>query len=508
MIKYIKYPFFLIFSIFIFFFYFKDLGLENINEDQYRWYDRTHNFFSAIEKRDFDGTYQQYHPGIFFIYLLKLGFLSFESSEGALITNFRDVPYNLFPTFNFHTKLYLIIFILFSIFLVTYLIKEIFGKFIALSFIVFLTFDTYFIGLTRNLHMDSLLAILILVSIISFYRYLQTKEKKYLIISIFYSGLGLLTKSVFVLAFLIQGLTAIYFSLNHKLKLKPLIILVLSTLGSFLIFIALFPSMWVAPYETLSKIYIDGAVNTGLGGDDNFMHYVNNYEIPNPGFKFYLHVFIYRLSPMLLFSMLTIFLFYLYQFIKTKKIQFKLDPLVFLLAIFTIVYLTIIFYSSKKTDRYISIVLPPIALLTAYYLKDVWVKLKGISLKILFVTFTGLTIVVNTLIHPFYFAIYNPLFGGINEAQKRIYINQGGIGYLEVIKEISKYPNLRIKAVNNEELSRSTNLPISNLDMFNYKEENSLKVLPLQRGNNFIYNSTKIQSIYILNQEFWRIYIN
>ena len=81
MIKYLKYPFFIIFSAFIYFFYFYNLGFENINEDQYRWYLRSERFFNALIVGDFKNTYQQYHPGVSFMYIIKLGVEVFKISN-------------------------------------------------------------------------------------------------------------------------------------------------------------------------------------------------------------------------------------------------------------------------------------------------------------------------------------------------------------------------------------------------------------------------------------------
>jgi 4-amino-4-deoxy-L-arabinose transferase-like glycosyltransferase len=506
MTKFIKIPFIITFAIFSYFFYFHELGLENINEDQLRWYERSENFYSAFQKGDFSDTYQQYHPGIFLIFLIKLGYESFKIFNGINFINFDEIPYHLFPIFNFHTKFFLVLFTILSIILLTYLIRGLYGKFIAISFLVFLMFDTYFIGLTRNLHMDSLLAVVILISIISFYRYLQTNEKKYLIICTIYSGIGILTKSVFLIAFLFQFLISLFSAINGRFSFKPIVSFFLSVIISFSIFVISFPSMWVNPVETLTNIYIKGALSTGLGGDDNFMHYVRGYELPNPGVTFYFHVINMRVSPMILFTILSIIIFNLYIFYKNKKISFKTDPLIVFLILLVISYLFIIVYSSKKTDRYISILYPPTALITAFYLKDFWIRVSRNSIKLLLVFFTFITVIFNFIIHPYYFAFYNPIFGGISEAQKRIYINQGGIGYLLILDELRNYPNKKFSAINNQELKYVTNTKISFFDYHNYKEKNYIKIVPLQRGDSLLKDAKLIKNIEIFYQPFWRIY--
>lgn len=506
MIKYLKYPFFLLYFLLIFYFYFLNLGYENINEDQYRWYTRTENFFNSLNQGDFSGTYQQYHPGVFLIYLIKSGTEIFKITHNTSFTSFKEIPYTLFPEYNFYTKIFIVSFILISILIATMLIKEIFGKFISLSFLIFITFDTYFIGVTRNLHMDSLVTLQIFVSLISFYAFLKNKENKYLYISMFYSGLGLLTKSVFIISFLFQFLISIYFFIQKKSNLTPIKSFFINFLGSLLIFTALFPSMWVNPTGTLSKIFIEGSLETGLKGENNFMHYVNGYELPDPGPKFYFHVLNFRLSPMIYFSFVCILLFIVIELIFKKKLKITHDPLIMFLISLVILYFSVLTYSSKKTDRYLIVIFPHLALITAYYLRVIWPKITHNVFKFIFVLFTLISIVHNFQIHPFYFAFYNPIFGGVIEAQKRIYINQGGIAYLQIIEKLKEYPTKKYSAINYEELKYSSKAEIQPLNYFNFNEGNFIRIVPLQRGNNLLKTSKFIGNINIMNQPYWRIY--
>lgn len=56
---------------------YKDLGKENVNVDQFKWYSRSENFFTAFQGGDYKNTYQQYHPGISLIYIIRAGQVSF-----------------------------------------------------------------------------------------------------------------------------------------------------------------------------------------------------------------------------------------------------------------------------------------------------------------------------------------------------------------------------------------------------------------------------------------------
>jgi len=345
-------------------------------------------------------------------------------------------------------------------------------------------------------------------SILSLYTFLKSKNPWFLALTILINGLGLLSKSVFILALGIQFLIYCYFLLQNKSRKFYFKSFLIINITSLLLFSLLFPSMWVHPFQTLQRIFIEGAINTGLEGEDSFMHYVNGLELTNPGPKFYLWVFNYRLSPLVLF--LVSFTVVGILFLKVKKIKFKeqTHPLIFFTLLFLILYLIIIFYSPKKTDRYISIIYPPLAFILSYYFEKITETVKNSYLYLVAVLFLILNLAFNFLIHPYYFAFYNPIFGGQRSAQKYIYINQGGIAYLEVtnyIDSLNLGDSSKVGAINSEELTYSSRTHIGGLRYYDYFKKN-YQILPLQRGDSFIKNSTEIKSINIMGQEYWRIY--
>jgi hypothetical protein len=194
------------------------------------------------------------------------------------------------------------------------------------------------------------------------------------------------------------------------------------------------------------------------------------------------------------------------QLIKNKKIRLEKDILILFSALFIITYLIIIFYSSKKTDRYISIIFPPLMLVTAYYLKKFWSQVNNTFLKFLVILFTTFTVYLNIQIHPYYFAFYSPLWGGLQKAQERIYINQGGIGYLLLVEAVKAYPEYKITAFNYDEIKYSSNVNVERIDPNKATSKKYIKILPLQRGDSIIKNSVLDRYIYLNNEPFWRIY--
>ncbi len=106
---------------------FSSLGYENINVDQFLWYERTERFFTAIKSCRFLDTYQQYHPGVTLMYLIGLGQFSYRVFTGDT-SSFSDISTNNFGTYNSHTKLYIVIFCLGVLIYSASLIYKITGK--------------------------------------------------------------------------------------------------------------------------------------------------------------------------------------------------------------------------------------------------------------------------------------------------------------------------------------------------------------------------------------------
>jgi len=510
----------LLFLIFISFFY--KLGYENINVDQFLWYDRTEKFFKAISEGKFASTYQQYHPGVTLMYLIGLGRLVYQKFTGDY-SSWADITYENFGTYNFYTKLFVVIFCLLIIFYSAFVIYKITSsRKMSLAFLFLLFLESYYVGLIRNLHMDGILSVLIFSSVLSYYYGARSKLLKYVIFSGILFGLGLLTKSpsIFILPFC--GIIFLSLFIKRKEDRKWLVQkTVIWALIAGLVFFALFPAMWVVPLDTLRRIIYDGVLDTGVSG--GFNHFVNGMRVRDPGFSFYFLVLKYRLTPVMQFLLIFFVIYSLYIFLSKKNNKLKqkeeIPGIVLLSFLFFLIYFAAFISLKKKTDRYMSPIYPFLVFIAAYgFCKFIDLmrrrekKIYYVILKILFsagVLVGSAYYVWNiSTIKPYFMAYYNPLWGGIKKAKDEIYLNQGGIGVFEIaeyLHSLNLPENTEIAARSIRELTAVTKYSIRkpNLDRIDMYD---LVILPLQRDLLFKKGRKNIKVFKIQNQDYWKVY--
>lgn len=492
---------------------FSSLGYENINVDQFLWYERTERFFTAIKSCRFLDTYQQYHPGVTLMYLIGLGQFSYRVFTGDT-SSFSDISSNNFGTYNSHTKLYIVIFCLGVLIYSASLIYKITGKKnLSIIFLIVTFLESFYIGVLRNLHMDGVLSVLIFASVLSFYYACVTDSVKFFIISGVLTGLGYLTKSVSIFITLFCLIYFIYFFTKDRKNRKSLILkFVLWTFVSVTIYFALFPAMWVSPIKIIVTIFKEGVIDTGVDG--NFSHYLNNTVTQDPGFTFYLKVLAYRVTPVLQFLLF----YFLINFIiccKGKRLK-DINPLLIFSLLFSLIYFTTFVFLKKKTDRYLAPLFPFLSLLGSYSMLVLGNKLFDIktnrSVRLFLSMFLFFIISYNVwnviTIRPYFFAYYNHVLGGIDSAKKEMYINQGGIGVFEIakyIEEIHFQNPPRISATNERELQKVSKYKVEP-PYPHLKKEYDLVITPLQRDAYFEWKKKIIKVFKIQGQDYWYVF--
>jgi hypothetical protein len=490
------------------------LGYENINVDQFLWYERTENFFEAIKKGNFSETYQQYHPGVTLMYLIGLGQLSYRLVTGDF-SNHSEIAYHNYGLYNFFTKLFIVVFCLFIISLSTFLIyKATKSKIVSLAFFALLLLESYFVGIMRNLHMDGILSVLIFSSVISFYLGCEKKSSKYFLLSGVLTGIAFLTKSVsFFIPLFCSILTAFYL-LTGKWIFKEFIKMIILWLGSSLtIFFLFFPALWAAPLETIMRIVNEGILDTGVSGI--FNHYLNNTMTEDPGKYFYLKVLAFRFTPVVQLLLLALVIHEAVNVVRVKKVS--LSRIYVFSIIFSAIYFLAFTFLKKKTDRYIAPLFPFLVLLASYSFSLVIKYYKGLRKKKIFSTLILLIVLGSGVLYylwniftikPYFFAYYNHMLGGIKYAQKEMYINQGGIGAFEISEYLDSLvltDSSRIAVTNERELQKVTKYhlepPYPNL-----KDEYDIVIVPLQKDGFFEWKKEIVKTFDIQGQVYWRVY--
>ncbi len=195
-------------------------------------------------------------------------------------------------------------------------LKQLTGMLPALVAFLMLAFDPFHLGLTRLLHLDGLMSNLVLLSVLAWISYLVYAHKSALIISGIAAGLGWLTKSPAI--FLIPGIGLIWLLERWQPAIQalrrpaarriwqaaaPLLVWVLA---GILIFVMLWPAMWVRPFHTLSLVL--GRAQSMADAGHNSAVFFNGriYENGRLGldlFYFYPLAYLWRATPVVLLGL-------------------------------------------------------------------------------------------------------------------------------------------------------------------------------------------------------------
>jgi len=418
------------------------LGWDIVNVDAPAWNYRAKQFYAYLKNTNFAETYRSYHPGVSLMWLSGFGI--------ELYYQIREFFYGTLPSYfdpysfiweHFSAKLPLVIAGAFLLVISYRILKELVGKSLAFASIFILALEPFFVANTRVLHLDGLMTLFMFNSVLFVLFYHLTKQKKiYLIFSGFFAGLAILTKvpAVFVILFNLMlffifrlGVVFTKRKINFKALFYTSFIFLLS---SFAIFIILFPANWIDPINVITKIIINGVIETGGGAHGQ---YFMGEDSGDPGMIFYLYMLFFRLSPILSLFLFVGIIGFIDKLYKKEKINTK--NAVFAVSIlFSFFYFLQMGISTKKIDRYILPIFPFISYAGAWGLDCLskWIKFRKFLAAIL-VAFLAQFFLLSKPIFPDYFVYANPLFGGI----KRFYSIFGpmdwGAGYYKAAEFIN-----------------------------------------------------------------------
>ncbi|MFA5775982.1 MAG: glycosyltransferase family 39 protein [Patescibacteria group bacterium] len=407
------------------------LGTEMFNTDVWKWKARIYDFGSGIFNLDFDKTLQKYHPGVTLMWVGTAG-VKLQGLYCAVITcpNEAVDPVGVVFTLHFFQKLLVVITTGFTLTLVFYPLKKLFGEKYAFVSLWLVSFEPFFYALTRVIHLEALMTSFMLASFVWLYYFLENyandKKTRRLVISAIFAGLAILTKSsaIFIIPFSVLSIF-LYQRKNIKNTVKLSALWILGIMATYFI---LWPSMWVNPVGTLDYVFIKGVKEVGVEGGHGQI-FLGKYT-ENPGPFYYFVVIAYKFSLFLV----TGILFFAFFF---KKITQHFDAektkrFVLLGIIFTIGYLIEISIPTKKLDRYILPSLASISLMAGFFytwlifivipqvahkifkrdtLKhaQTYISILAFSLFIFFIAQQSLSLT------PDYFSYYNPMFGGLSK---------------------------------------------------------------------------------------------
>ena len=404
------------------------LGWDIVNVDAPAWNYRSVQFISYIKNLNFLETYRTYHPGVTVMWLAGIG----QEIYGHIHEFYIGTRPEYSIVGDFHWILFSetlpIVIVNFLLILVLYhLLISLLNRKAAFFSTLLLVLEPFFIGNTRVLHLDGLLALFGINSILFYIKYLSKHRKPLLFFSGVFFGLSVLTKVtglvLLPVVFLISGID-IGGVISLRRVVKNLLIFLLS---GFAVFVLMFPAMWATPWRVITKIINDGVLATGQGGQPQIFFGDRTY---NPGVFFYPLEFIFRSSPVLFLSLIGALFYNVLHF---KKIWVKRETVrvstVINIFIYALVYLIFITASSKKIDRYIIPLFPPLCIFAGVFLSEIYQRVGHILTVGIVVTFIFITLPI----FPDFFAFYNPLAGGTQMAVKVVGLQDWATGYQRVV---------------------------------------------------------------------------
>ena len=411
------------------------LANDVINPDGVLWHSRSEQFVVGVKHKLFEKTFQHYQPGVTLMWIVGSAAEIFKQ-----ITNITVYNSETYVRFDFVAKSALVLVQLILSILIIYHLSKITGFLKAFLITTIFTFEPFFIGNSRLLHMDVLSGLLVFLCLILVY---EITQKPNVIKSIFIGlllSLSFLTKSLFlgVLFYVVFYLLFSVFILKNE-KRETLKSLAYILISFFVFTLLLFPALWKDPvYYLFEMTFREGQI---AGMVEGHRQIVFGKQVMNGGAAFYFLVFLMKISPFILTGFF-LFIFYklkfveistkIREYVKNKKIDFGL-----FLSVFYLGYIVFMIIAPKKIDRYIIFMYPVFAYLAYSGYEFVLSRFKNKSVGVVLTTFLFSVFVLLPIIKifPWYFTYTSPIFGSTLFANRIIGQKSFGVG----IPDLKKY---------------------------------------------------------------------
>ncbi|HEX2994058.1 MAG TPA: glycosyltransferase family 39 protein, partial [Anaerolineales bacterium] len=415
-----------------------------VTTDERLWLERSGRFYYALAHRDFAETFQRSHPGVTVMWAGLTGYLRVypEYREnrkgedgpigfGTLQRRAYDLPLQILATGR-RSKVLLGLLILGLSFLFA---RRLFGLLPALTGFLLIAFDPFHIALSKVLHLDELVADLMFLSLLAFLVYLNENRKAAFVVSAIAAGLAWLTKSTGLFLIPLIGLLALFdqFYLKkdwNKAEWRKHILPFTGRLAAWggiavLVFFVLWPSMWVDPLGSVTKILAD-AIGYAQGGHESAVFF-NGTIHPNgqiPDISFYPLNFLWRTTPVTLLGLLAAPIMFLRRKFADSPEGSDQRWAAAALLILALGFAALMTLGLKKFDRYILPSVPPLDLVAGLGL--VWLarwagqlvreKWQPILMGAIIAACITIQAGLAWNAYPYFFNYYNPLLGGSQRA--------------------------------------------------------------------------------------------
>ncbi len=335
-----------------------------VTTDELLWLNRAPNFINALLTFNLAGTYQAVHPGVITMWLSGIFLQLFYNTGMSFSTKELIASFPIALT----TSL--------GVVCMYFLLKKIFGTNIAILGALLIALDPFYIANSRVVHLDAIVTTFMVLAALSLLVFLKYQDKRYyLYLTGLFTGLALLEKtpSLFLIPYTILIVVLWYILENgaswkslKAIDLKATAIKTAKIVGIILIiaivlFVILFPAMWVNPVNVTSLV-LHGAENaTDTPHGSGF--YMGQVSDGSYGPSYYFTILVMRSTPIaLLFSIICVIVLAA-NILRKKFTSINKNTLFILLFIvFFFLQMTI---GQKKFDRYLLPAFPMMDIIAA-----------------------------------------------------------------------------------------------------------------------------------------------
>ncbi|MBK9603783.1 MAG: glycosyltransferase family 39 protein [Anaerolineales bacterium] len=242
--------------------------------DEPFWLSVGANYYYALGQRELENTVYEYHPAVTTMSFITAAFLVDFPDYRGLGQGYFDVDKEKFDPFiieNGHDPMVLLVLsrlfqvatIILFVLIIFYLLSVLFGDEKAFFITAFISSAPYFLGHSRVLSHEALVAFFVLASLLGMLAYLEFERKWFfLLISGASAALAQLTKSSAMAMFPVIALmlAIAIFEKTKERGLKSALLEHLKIFGVWLGWLALayfilWPGMWAAPGKMLYEVY-------------------------------------------------------------------------------------------------------------------------------------------------------------------------------------------------------------------------------------------------------------
>ncbi len=170
---------------------------DHWSSDETTWLFRSHGFATSLQRHDYGGTYQSYHPGVITMWLGGLA-LWREYGDGLAVAPSLVVRKFLSPAQLSNARLPVAILTYLTILVMGLLLRRLLGSPVAYVSVLFLALNPFFLAESRRLHTDALAAGFLMISFLCWLCYLEAEipRRREIVFSGISFGLACLSKSL------------------------------------------------------------------------------------------------------------------------------------------------------------------------------------------------------------------------------------------------------------------------------------------------------------------------